>query len=469
MGLTANMTAMSVSASEKSFCSRGAKAIHGVGIQKKLTRPDGSARLSRTKAALLARGLARLSRTLSKMDLAQRRDAISKMPSSVREALLEHMTQSKATATGSPKHLQSDKQRLLRSSAAESSVSAVIEPVAVAAKSYSSPKRTRCSSSNGKTSRCKSLKTKVESQHKAQHSGVRSIRPGAFQASVCFSKLIVRSATTRCKLTARKWHTALSRIRDLACDGSSDDSFEERFLEAKGASLAEFDLSELELKPSFATYVSSGALAGTIESPTTKSLGQALHWRLCLAAARQAGWPELRAAWVEILSSHRIGVSRAPLTAAAASERVDMAWHRFGARRAHIDRRGQVRLARQAIAKQRLLVRKPQVQKLKRTSAKSIRLQANPANAVSAARLALKMKTLLEPRSMLSQSSPCQTTAKTSKLLEVTGSASLAAKQAAFDLSLGRSRFSMQQMQQITNSNAPETLQNALQKQCPQQ
>eukprot|EP00439_Symbiodinium_sp_Y106_P065605 s1009_g10.t1 len=177
--------------------------------------------------------------------------------------------------------------------------------------------------------------------------GVRRVRQGAFQATICFCRLMVRSATTHCHLRAKAFHAVLARLYELAmaARGSSTELQEDHIAWATEIALAESGLCEADLRPSYAAVVSSGCLAGVIESPTTSSLTQALAWRWRLGLAREHGWTELQKVWVEVLREARPGGSR-PLSAEKAVLRVRTAWQRQASRRQAISTNSEVRLSR---------------------------------------------------------------------------------------------------------------------------
>ncbi|CAE7181728.1 unnamed protein product, partial [Symbiodinium pilosum] len=178
---------------------------------------------------------------------------------------------------------------------------------------------------------------------------VRRVRLGALQATICFQRLLVRSATTRCRLQAGRFHAVLLRSYELAtgvCQ-SGEEVEEDQIAWAMEVALAEFGVDASELRPTYAVVVSSGCLAGAIESPTTSSLTQALAWRWRLHAAREHGRAELQKAWMEVLGEPRPGHSR-PLSMQRALVRVHGALQRHSARRHATTRKAQARRQQQA-------------------------------------------------------------------------------------------------------------------------
>ncbi|CAJ1357056.1 unnamed protein product [Effrenium voratum] len=242
--------------------------------------------------------LHRLASLLQRMQPLNRRQAIMDMPASSRAALLEFMTLCQVPGQAKPK------------------------PALKVTKVTRSSRR------------CSGLRC---ARSQAPHGCVRTVRPGALQATICFWRILVRSATTRCPHKAGKFRAALARMCQLAMRPGAD-SLEERIGQAKDVALVEAGLTEAELRPSYATIVSSGSVAGAFESPTTASLSQALAWRRRLSAARFRGWPELRNAWVQVLRETRVGFSR-PLSACKAAERVDAAWRKQAERRQRLEAR----------------------------------------------------------------------------------------------------------------------------------
>lgn len=241
------------------------------------------------------------------MGRVSRREAIDALPVASRDALLQFMTSWKASG-------------------------------AVRASSDFSKARTRVVHP----------KTPVQARSPMRsRGGVRRVRQGAFQATICFCRLMVRSATTHCHLRANAFHAVLTRLYELAMGarGSSAELDEDHIAWATEVALAESGLCESDLRPSYAAVVSSGCLAGVIESPTTSSLTQALAWRWRLGLAREHGWTELQKVWVEVLREARPGGSR-PLSTEKAVLRVQSAWQRQASRRQAIRIKSEVRLSR---------------------------------------------------------------------------------------------------------------------------
>ncbi|CAE7457375.1 unnamed protein product [Symbiodinium natans] len=258
--------------------------------------------------------LRRLATWLQRMGRVSRREAINALPTASRDALLQYMTSCKATQS-------------------EACGSADIR-VSL---------RTRSKTSASQRSR-KTARTWTHSR-----GGVRRVRFGAFQASICFSRLMVRSATTHCPLRASRLHDVLARLCELAmgaCE-SYKELKEDRIAWAMGIALAESGIRESELRPSYAVVVSSGCLAGKIESPTTSCLTQALTWRWRLGSAREHGWTELQKAWIEVLREARPGGSR-PLSEEKAIVRVRAAWQRQASRRQAIRLKSEARRRQRA-------------------------------------------------------------------------------------------------------------------------
>lgn len=251
--------------------------------------------------------LKRLVSWLQRMGRVSRREAIDALPVASRDALLQFMTSWKASG-------------------------------AVRASSDFSKARTRVVHP----------KTPVQARSPMRsRGGVRRVRQGAFQATICFCRLMVRSATTHCHLRANAFHAVLTRLYELAMGarGSSAELDEDHIAWATEVALAETGLCESDLRPSYAAVVSSGCLAGVIESPTTSSLTQALAWRWRLGLAREHGWTELQKVWVEVLREARPGGSR-PLSTEKAVLRVQSAWQRQASRRQAIRIKSEVRLSR---------------------------------------------------------------------------------------------------------------------------
>lgn len=270
------------------------------------------------------RYLRQLATLLQRMDLSTRREAIANMPAKSRAALLEFMTQ----VNGCGLSIK-------------------------APKGSSAAKVTRAESWRGKRSKpAKAQKTLTP--RRGSHGGIRMVRPGAFQAQICFSRLLVRSGTTRCAAQADRFRAVLLRMCQLVTSGTKLDEdvpLEERIRSARQTAMVELGLAEREMRLSYATVVSSGSVAGSIESPTTPSLSQALSWRQRLGLARDHGWSELRSVWLEVLHerSQRRKTPRVleKSSVGKAVKRVDAAWQK------HAERRVRLSLRREAQHQQR--------------------------------------------------------------------------------------------------------------------
>eukprot|EP00435_Cladocopium_sp_Y103_P045146 s1400_g12.t2 len=252
------------------------------------------------------------------MDLSTRREAIANMPAKSRAALLEFMTQ----VNGCGLSIK-------------------------APKGSSAAKVTRAESWRGKRSKpAKAQKTLTP--RRGSHGGIRMVRPGAFQAQICFSRLLVRSGTTRCAAQADRFRAVLLRMCQLVTSGTKLDE-DERIRSARQTAMVELGLAEREMRLSYATVVRS--VAGSIESPTTPSLSQALSWRQRLGLARDHGWSELRSVWLEVLHerSQRRKTPRVleKSSVGKAVKRVDAAWQK------HAERRVRLSLRREAQHQQR--------------------------------------------------------------------------------------------------------------------
>ncbi|CAK0817298.1 unnamed protein product, partial [Prorocentrum cordatum] len=155
-------------------------------------------------------------------------------------------------------------------------------------------------------------------EHHRFRDGVRSVRSGVFQATICFEHLLLRSCTTKSRAVAQQLYAVLARVQEFACASGSSaeraasaasgakagalprDQISQRLRHALSGALGEAGVQAEVLRPSFATYVSSGTWAGKIESPTTPCVEQALLWRERLLVARGRGWPDLREAWIQV-------------------------------------------------------------------------------------------------------------------------------------------------------------------------
>mmetsp|Transcript_39776 Transcript_39776/g.86044 ORF Transcript_39776/g.86044 Transcript_39776/m.86044 type:complete len:314 (-) Transcript_39776:34-975(-) len=260
------------------------------------------------KGQLRRRYLRQLATLLQRMDLSTRREAITNMPTNSRAALLEFMTQVNGCG-----------------------LSIKVTP---AERKRSKP--------------VKAPKTTQKRRRNSSHGGIRAVRPGAFQAQICFSRLLVRSRTTRCAAQADQFHAVLLRMCQLVTSGTFDEDvpLEERIRSARQTAMVELGLAEREMRLCYATVVSSGSLAGSIESPTTPSLSQALSWRQRLGLARDHGWSELRSVWLEVLHERSKRCERSGVLGKAV-KRVDAAWQK------HAEGRLRLSLRREAQHQQR--------------------------------------------------------------------------------------------------------------------
>lgn len=267
------------------------------------------------KGQLRRRYLRQLATLLQRMDVSTRREAITKMPTKSRAALLEFMTQVNGCGLSIKVNPQVTATPALRK--------------------RSKPVKARPTATQRRGAR-------------SSHGGIRTVRPGAFQAQICFSRLLVRSRTTRSAAQADQFHAVLLRMCHLVTSGTVDEDLplEEQIRSARQTAMGELGLAEREMRLSYATVVSSGSLAGSIESPCTPSLSQALSWRQRLGLARDHGWSELRSVWLEVLHERsqrcreRSGLSKAV-------KRVDAAWQK------HAEGRLRVALRREAQHQQR--------------------------------------------------------------------------------------------------------------------
>lgn len=246
--------------------------------------------------------LHQLATLLKRMDVSTRRQCITAMPEHSRAALLEFMTVAQVTGRSFVQASPPNRGTLVEA-----------------------PKRRfREKSGSAKAPRVATSK-----------GGIRTVRPGAFQASICFSRLLVRSCTTRSPAQASQFHAVLSRMCQLV--GSSIN--EECICAAQRAAMAELGMTADELRFSYATVVSSGSVAGMIESPTA-SLTEALSWRQRLSVARAGGWSELRRVWLEVLRERHQRSKRRILTSANLRvQRVDSAFQKYAERRCRISMR----------------------------------------------------------------------------------------------------------------------------------
>lgn len=256
-----------------------------------MKRQDGSRR----------KCLHQLATLLKRMDASARRQCITAMPEHSRASLLEFMTVAQVTGR-----------------------SFVQAPPPNQATLVEAPKRRQ----NPKSGSAKAPRVATSK------GGIRTVRPGAYQASICFSRLLVRSCTTRSPAQASQFHAVLSRMCQLV--GSSIN--EECICAAQRAAMAELGMTADELRLSYATVVSSGSVAGIIESPTA-SLTEALSWRQRLSVARAGGWSELRRVWLEVLRERHQRSKRSFTSALLRVQRVDSAFQKYAERRCRISMR----------------------------------------------------------------------------------------------------------------------------------
>jgi len=288
----------------------------------------GGGRASRARAALLARWLQRLQAGLAALARPERKAAIERLPVRARAALLDHME-----LLGLPIF------------AGRNMSGSALPPLALKkargpSEAAPTPEQLPCSCTH---QRCgpnsESLHWPVSEtlqppreapaaqseRQRRSRLGVRAVPTGLFQASVSFNHILVRSGTSRSHTGALRFLAALRRFKELAMVGREERvpfEVEEYIRRAHSRALAEAQMCEEALRPSYCTYVSFGPKAGKVESPTTASLDQVLTWRRLLLDARPHGWLRLRSAWVQLLQEERPGHS-VRLSALAAEARAD--------------------------------------------------------------------------------------------------------------------------------------------------
>lgn len=299
-----------------------------------MQRQRRTARPSRARKAVLLRSLSSLEAGLRTMDRQQRLQAIQGLHWRVRRALLDHMEV--ASRAAAPKQ-----QEVCSKPAAAAELSGPsAEPEADETRQAVKRKLSECKSSS-QADELSKLRTDPHRQPRRCKSGVRSVPTGLFQASTCFEHLLVRSRTTQCCKVAARMAGALQRLRQLVLQGTRDErcalepsagwrkhanELEAHVGRALRMALDEAQMPSEELRPSYCAYVHAGCLPGKVESPTTASFEQALAWRRNLVAAKDQGWPCLRAAWVQVLQEGgRCGL---PLSRPAAEAHVDAARRR---------------------------------------------------------------------------------------------------------------------------------------------
>lgn len=188
--------------------------------------------------------------------------------------------------------------------------------------------------------------------------GVKKIRPGVFQASVCFERFLMKSPATSSFELALKYRSILRRVRDsvrLSSCTSIDTQdkkehiqrpFGDRLREAMAHILAteeSYSSGDCCKSFTFATYVSANSWVGKVESKYTASLEQALTWRERLGVARQQGWLTFRSTWIALLlegSTSRLADAKHSGDAEVAAEAfVDAAWQRRSSCRKRLEER----------------------------------------------------------------------------------------------------------------------------------
>lgn len=305
---------------------------------------------TRRQLEILQAGLAALSRE-------ERQEALERLPSSVRQALLLHMTSSRSASGQQSQPM-----------ASESPASKVALPV----KKEEPPKgeklpAKRCWDGDQTTPGCCKRPsppgprdaTRSEGRPRS-HSGVRAVPTALFQASVSFEHLLIRSRTCRSYDGAKRLCDVLHRFRDLAGPSCTKEDVEDLpeggwLRSCLSRALKEAGIEEEDLKPSYCAVVSTGVWAGRIETPTTASLEQVQEWRDRLLKARLRSWEEFRSVWIAILQEPRPGGS-SPLQPDVAAARVDAA----AARRrlpdpaAKVERRAAAAEARRKAAQERM-------------------------------------------------------------------------------------------------------------------
>lgn len=279
---------------------------------------------TRRQLEILQAGLAALSRE-------ERQEALERLPSSVRQALLLHMTSSKS-ASG-----QQSQPMMGESLATKVDLPAKKEKPPNAEKlpakrcwdgDQTTPGGCKRPSPPGPRDATRVAAPAPEGQPRS-HSGVRAVPTALFQASVSFDHLLIRSRTCRSYDGAKRLCDVLHRFRDLAGPSCAKEDVEDLpeggwLRSGLSRALKEAGIEEEDLKPSYCAVVSTGVWAGRIETPTTASLEQVQEWRDQLLKARLRSWEEFRSAWIAILQEPRPGGS-SPLQPDVAAARVDAA------------------------------------------------------------------------------------------------------------------------------------------------
>lgn len=289
---------------------------------------------SRTRTAMLARWLQRLQVALAALTRPERRSAIECLPPRARVALLDFMESDERAMSVAHKS----------GSAALSLASGRLEVPLVASRLSATISRKRCRPEGYGIEQSSCHRSPAASElaiaaiptttqfvlppgrgQLRTLAGVRATR-GLFQATVSFNHILVRSNTSRSRLSAMRFLDVLRHFKQLALESAERNTCEaeECIRCAHSEALAECHEA---LRPSYCTFVNLGRRVGKVESPTTASLDQVLNWRRRLLHAKSRGLSCLRSAWVELMQEERPGHSMR-LSACAAEARADKFFQR---------------------------------------------------------------------------------------------------------------------------------------------